>query len=354
MGLRPNRFSLGLLSCLLVLVAGGLLLLFYLGSDRVDSRARGPEAAKARPAAPPAAKSTKNDFTRESRRLKESWDRQSKEALQDYLVKGYQNPQINVESILTRHQLLEWLFPGLFSELKREELAYTVETLRLFNEALDRHNTQFKLEFKDTDTQKKISLAEESLKHRFTVYQNRWADTLKNLEAKKASLLEPACGSANEYRFFVSYGIARFFDYKGFDIAEKCIANSRAMFPGIDFEVGNVMKIAEKDKAFDYLIVQDLFEHLSLKGMEKALEEVCRVTKKGLVIVFFNMAQRPDHRIKRVRKYHWNLLSETLITNFLLKRSRDVRVVNVQKYLKEEFGFSNYYNPKAYTFVVNF
>src|ERR1019366_10798263 len=78
------------------------------------------------------------------------------------------------------------------------------------------------------------------------------------------SVFEPACGSANDYRFLHAYGLARLVSYMGFDLCAKNIENARALFPGISFAVGNVFEIAAPDKAFDLCFVHDLFEHLSL------------------------------------------------------------------------------------------
>ncbi len=60
--------------------------------------------------------------------------------------------------------------------------------------------------------------------------------------------------------------------------------------------VGNVFEIAAPDKAFDLCLVHDLFEHLSLEGMQAAVKEVCRVTRQGLCIGFFNMDEIRDHQ----------------------------------------------------------
>ena len=122
-------------------------------------------------------------------------------------------------------------------------------------------------------------------------------------------MLEPACGSANDYRFLHAYGLARLVRYTGFDLCAKNIENARALFPDVSFAVGNVFEIAAPDKAFDLCFVHDLFEHLSLEGMQAAVKEVCRVTRQGLCVGFFNMDEIRDHQVRPVDDYHWNRLS---------------------------------------------
>ena len=66
------------------------------------------------------------------------------------------------------------------------------------------------------------------------------------------------------------------------------IENARARFPNVRFKVGNAFELHWPDKAFDYCVVHDLFEHLSLEGLHTAVREVCRVTRQGLCVSFFH------------------------------------------------------------------
>src|SRR5579859_1404995 len=118
-----------------------------------------------------------------------------------------------------------------------------------------------------------------------------WKAVLQQLKpaGPVPSLLEPACGSANDYRFLDSYGLASLVTYKGFDLCPKNIDNARQLFPKVNFQVGNVFAIPFPDKFFELCVVNDLFEHLSLAGLDAAVGELCRVTRGGLCIGFFQM-----------------------------------------------------------------
>jgi len=56
----------------------------------------------------------------ETERLTMSWMRHSRDTLRNYLVQDVQDPRINVQSILTRHFLIEQLFGEQFETLMEQ------------------------------------------------------------------------------------------------------------------------------------------------------------------------------------------------------------------------------------------
>ena len=166
------------------------------------------------------------------------------------------------------------------------------------------------------------------------------------------SVLEPACGSANDYRFLDAYGLGRLVSYAGFDICEKNIANARALFPSVRWEVGNAFEIAAADKAFDLCFVHDLFEHLSLEGMQMAVEEICRITRRGICVGFFSMDETPDHIVREVEEYHWNTLSMTRVRDLFAQFGFGGQVIHVGTFLRRQVGCEFTHNPNAYTFIL--
>jgi SAM-dependent methyltransferase len=172
------------------------------------------------------------------------------------------------------------------------------------------------------------------------------------LNSQPLSVLEPACGSANDYRFLHAYGLARLVDYTGFDLCARNIENACALFPGVSFKVGNVFEIAAPDKAFDFCFVHDLFEHLSPKGLQAAVKEVCRVTRQGLCIGFFNMDEIRDHQVRPVEEYHWNLLSLARMRELFAGWGFAAQVVHIGTFLRQQIGCKQTHNPNAYTFLL--
>jgi ubiquinone/menaquinone biosynthesis C-methylase UbiE len=167
------------------------------------------------------------------------------------------------------------------------------------------------------------------------------------------SVVEPACGSANDYRFLHAYGLGRLVRYTGFDLCAKNIENARALFPNVPFAVDNVFEIAAPDKAYDLCIVHDLFEHLSLDGMQAAVKEVCRVTRQGLCVGFFNMDEIRDHQVRPVDEYHWNLLSMGRMKELFAASGFAAQVVHIGTFLRQQIGCEQTHNPNAYTFLLH-
>jgi SAM-dependent methyltransferase len=165
-------------------------------------------------------------------------------------------------------------------------------------------------------------------------------------------VLEPACGSANDYRFLAACGIARRIDYSGFDLCPKNIENARALFPGVDFATGNVFEIAGPDNAYDLCFLHDLFEHLSPEGIQTAAKEICRVTRRGICIGFFDMDEIPSHQIRPLEEYHGNTLSMSQMRALFAAGGFSAQVLHVGTFLRRQLGCGQTHNPNAYTFVL--
>jgi hypothetical protein len=181
-----------------------------------------------------------------------------------------------------------------------------------------------------------------------------WHALLGDLRRTSISVVEPACGSANDYRFLHRFGIAALLDYVGFDLCVKNVANAAAMFPEIRFEVDNVLRINAPSDAFDYCIVHDLFEHLSPAALEAGIAEVCRVTRRGICVGFFNMSDDPDHVVQRVHDYHRSRLSAGRVEAAFSRYGCAVDVIHIHTFLRQRFGFDQTHNRHAYSLFARF
>jgi len=166
-------------------------------------------------------------------------------------------------------------------------------------------------------------------------------------------VLEPACGSANDYRYLDAYGIAPLINYIGLDLCAKNVENARALFPGIRFELGNVFELRVPDKTYDLCFVQDLFEHLSLAGLERAVCEICRVTRLGICTGFFNMDEIPAHAVQPVEDYHWNTLSMAQMRDAFAAQGFTAQVLHIGTFLRQNLGCPQTHNPNAYIFLLS-
>src|ERR1051326_8162451 len=202
----------------------------------------------------------------ESEKLARSWLQHEPAKLRDYLVAGVEDPRINVQSIFSRHFLIRAIFDQNFSALMDEELRFAAvmnwltalaansdsEELHAVLHALQRgadnaEGLQIPRFILSTFTSLPLSLGpleipnyiETFLNHApltptlfpsdgerqrvvpaksapaLDTFQNLWRQPLaaESPPTPPLPVLEPACGSANDYRFLHSYGLTPFLDY---------------------------------------------------------------------------------------------------------------------------------------------
>lgn len=349
---------------------------------------------------------------RETENLIKSWASHDASMLGQYLVSSVQDPRVNVQSIFARHFLIAALFGGCFARLLEEELRFALAMnwlmevydkvaageLTSLQNALERgaDNAEGEpipacvrstylalpailenpLASAKRDDRCFTDLEQGAQSERIVVpnyfeqlwdgtmdepaapispekilptFEHIWRKLVQEESSAGISVLEPACGSANDYRFLESFGLARLVAYTGFDLCEHNVRNACAMFPAARFETGNVFSIRAPDRHYDYCMVHDLFEHLSIAGLDRALGEVCRVTRQGLCLSFFRMHEQAQHIVRPVGKYHINTLSMGLVRARIESLGFDVQVTHPGTLLKWRFGWDGPGNPDAYT-----
>ncbi len=335
-----------------------------------------------------------DSLKRETEKLIKSWMQYDEAILRDYLVEDVEDPRINVQSILTRHFLIDALFGDRFAALMEHELRFGMVMnwlLKLAKSAVGTEDfqaihhalrqgadnaeglliPQFVLQtfaalpakvgktvvpnYLDGLLSDAVSASEKpALEARnLAAFEVLWQEALQKEQRQGISVLEAACGSANDYRFIHAYGLGGWLNYAGFDLCEKNIRNARVLFPKVGFAVGNVMAIASPDKTFDYCFAQDLLEHLSVEAMELAVAELCRVTRQGLCLGFFNMHEGEDHVVRPVDDYHWNTLSMARTRDLFEQLGFAGQMVHIDTFLKWRFGCEETHNKNAYTFVLS-
>jgi SAM-dependent methyltransferase len=331
----------------------------------------------------------------ESSKLAKSWMQHEAAWLRDYLVAGVEDPRVNVQSVFSRHFLI-WAITGdKFRALMDEECRFAAVMNWLASLArragqLDELETVLHALRQGADNAEgteippfvlqafrtlparagdvgipnyiesglsgaqslgaRCELAGPSLDTFGDLWQAVLAGTPQT--APVCSVFEPACGSANDYRFLNRYGIASRIHYTGIDLCAKNIENARALFPGIQFLEGNVFEIDAPDKSFDLCFVHDLFEHLSLEGMRVAVGELCRVSRQGLCLGFFNLDEVPEHVVRPVDDYYWNTLSLPRMRELFNEQGFAAQVFHIGTFLRQKLGCDFTHNPKAYTLLM--
>jgi ubiquinone/menaquinone biosynthesis C-methylase UbiE len=265
-------------------------------------------------------------------------------------VSGYQDPRINVQSILCRHTLVRALFGSAYDELMRSELAWAVE----LNEAIRLRAREEGVSLVATMDPERLAGVQRVMREfdaRAGEYAEHWRRALGGRRARRLRVLELACGSANDYRAMADYGLARFLDYTGIDLNPTNIDNASRRFSSVDFRVGSILALPFPDRSVDYVVAFDIFEHLSLEAMRVALDEAVRVSRRGLYLGFFRMADVPEHVPEPRGRYHYNLLSASRIREYLEPHYPSVEVLHMSGFLRERFGYEHSYNSRAWSIV---
>ena len=337
------------------------------------------------------------ELKEESERLARSWMQHDPERLRSYLISGVEDPRLNVQSILSRHFIIRAVTGDAFVDLMEQEYRFAA-TMNWAARLLQRHSHPEERELvlhalrKGSDNAEGIEIPHFSvetfkslpnevghatipnyLEDAFSsrgegseaalsqsgvdTFVNLWGTILGGYSRSNSSdpvprVLEPACGSANDFRFLERYGISRWIDYTGFDLCAKNVENAKALFPTIRFEAGNVFAIESADKAFDIVFVHDLIEHLSAKGIEAAVHEICRVARWGLCIHFFNMDEMTEHIMRPLDEYHWNTLSMPAMKELFQRQGFVSQVLHIGTFLRQRVGCDYTHNPNAYTFLL--
>lgn len=308
-------------------------------------RAAARVARRVRPSASPQPPRT------EEAKLRGVWAGYRQDMLERYLVSGYQDPRINAQSILARHTLVRALFGADFEPLMQEELAFAVE----LNEAVRVRAEELGVTISatlDPDAYADIQRVTEVIADRAPLFAGRWRDALASREATTPlTVLEFACGSANDYRAFADYGIARFLDYTGVDLNETNVANARKFFPDVNFRVGSILALPEADRSVDYVIGFDIMEHLSLPAMQQATDSAARICRRGLYFAFFKMNEVAEHENNPRGNYHFNLLSAPQVREDMAGKFASVQLIRISEMLSETLGYDHSYNPRAYSLI---
>ena len=335
----------------------------------------------------------KERFEKETAGLMRSWMQHDRGFLRDYLVADVEDPRINLQSILTRHFLIERLTDGRWAALREQELRFGMVMnwlLKLAKGSPDAEQRHLVLDalmdgeaemdgrpipayvtetFASLPAQangltapdyitggliRAVGQTSQALlpEDILASFENLWQQALSGPANGHLAVLETGCGSANDYRFLDAFGLASRIDYLGLDLCEKNIANAQAMFKQVRFEVGNVLDISTADKSFDVSFAHDLFEHLSIEAMEAAIAELCRVTRQSICIGFFNMSESPEHGVNPTDDYHWNNLSKNRTKELFERCGGKVEAIHIGLLLQSRFGCTDTHNEGAYTFIV--
>lgn len=316
-------------------------------------------------------------ITKEGKVLGQHWDRIGSDTLDRYLVQDVENPAFNPQSVFIRAFLLDRLFPGEASGLIEEELFFATcccyallghrigwfpdlyrkvksgcpdPDLPVFLRSGNRQRLGARFELSDVYSALAICIATGFDDFR-SPFERLWRDWIRSRDAEPFKILELGCGSANDFRYFDSYGLTALCEYSGIDVSEANVRNAKRRFPHVQFRVGDACAIGAADQSFDVTVAFDLYEHLSEDALSLAVSESLRVTKDELWISLFNASDITSHQIKPVDDYHWNLLSLCELQRDIQARGFEVEIISVSKQLEGRFEGYRHYNQEAHILI---
>jgi ubiquinone/menaquinone biosynthesis C-methylase UbiE len=180
-----------------------------------------------------------------------------------------------------------------------------------------------------------------------------WNGQLAQHTGPTIPVLEVACGSANDYRFFDRCGLTPLLRYTGIDIATKNIANARRRYPKVDFRVQSILATHFPDASFDCVFCHDLIEHLSPEAMGRACAEMLRIARSEVILHFFNAKWSGTHEIVPIRRYYRNRVSMEKVMAFFEHQGADVTCLEMAQWLREKLGATGYHNPNTFSLIVD-
>jgi ubiquinone/menaquinone biosynthesis C-methylase UbiE len=281
---------------------------------------------------------------------REGWQGEA-DILDRYLVSGYQNPLLNVQSILLRHVLLADVLGEGAKAAMEDEIRFAIE----LNETLRLRAAELGVTmgvFRDPEKLAAVERVDAAVADRQRTFADRWRDELRDVSAAPIPVIEFACGSADDYRAFADCGLGARLDYLGVDLSPLNIENARRRHPEARFDIGDILALPHADRSFDHVIASDIFEHLSPEAFGKAIDEAGRLSRRAIVFTFFRMADIPEHEIHPMRSYYQNRMSLTRIEEQLRALGFEaVLSLPIAPWLQRVYGYSHSYNPEAWTIV---
>ncbi|MEM3089136.1 MAG: class I SAM-dependent methyltransferase [Candidatus Nitrosotenuis sp.] len=106
------------------------------------------------------------------------------------------------------------------------------------------------------------------------------------------SVLEVGCSAGNDLSLLEDK-----MQVAGIDSSEHAILQARKNFPHMQLKVGSITSIPHDDRAFDFVFTRNVFNYLADDHMQKATDELFRVSKKYIMNI--EMFSENDHIIEK-------------------------------------------------------
>lgn len=113
-------------------------------------------------------------------------------------------------------------------------------------------------------------------------YNEEMAKFIRDLAVslRVQNVLEIGCNSGNDLKLFPQE-----FDVSGIDPNESAIRKASQNLPNFKFKVGLITELPFEDSSFDFVFTRNVLNHIDNADMEKAVNELFRVSRKYILNV---------------------------------------------------------------------
>jgi ubiquinone/menaquinone biosynthesis C-methylase UbiE len=113
-------------------------------------------------------------------------------------------------------------------------------------------------------------------------YNEEMAKFIRDLAVslRVQNVLEIGCNSGNDLKLFPQE-----FDVSGIDPNESAIRKASQNLSYFKFKVGTITELPFEDSSFDFVFTRNVLNHIDESSMEKAVNELIRVSRKYILNV---------------------------------------------------------------------
>lgn len=164
---------------------------------------------------------------------------------------------------------------------------------------------------------------------------------LKEVKLTSFTLLDAACASGY-YSEVIKSLDEREIDYQGCDYSEAMVKMAQSYYPELEFQVQDLTQLSYPSRSIDVVLVSGVLEHIP--DYQKAIAEVCRVSKQYLIIHRCPLTPKSEHMFTVGSQYNIEtpriyfskrkLLQEVEAQRFSLAKQIDVVYGSVTPFQK--------------------
>jgi|TARA_B100000085_G_scaffold284453_1_gene317599 ubiquinone/menaquinone biosynthesis C-methylase UbiE len=142
------------------------------------------------------------------------------------------------------------------------------------------------------------------------------------LQKSVKSVLEIGPGTFIDYKhFYKNYANV---EYQAIDFTQKVVDYGKTL--GVECKIGSIEDIPCEDNSFDFVYCRHVLEHLS--DYKKAIEEMIRVSKNYVCLVFWMMEdKKPNLNFDGL--LHHNSYVQSEVEDFVRSKNKNVKFFQV-------------------------